>query len=193
MWIVVGLGNPGRKYSGTRHNVGFLLVERLARRWKAKIKKKKFLSRVADFRRNGESLMLALPQTYMNQSGLAVKEIFGGSKISLRNLVIVYDDLDIPLGQIRIRKEGGPGTHKGLCSVVDEIGARAFPRIRIGIGPLPNGQEATRFVLSPFRKEEKPVLERSLARAEEAVEMIISGDIDLAMNQFNQKDKSLDE
>lgn len=187
MWVVVGLGNPGRRYSGTRHNVGFILVRRLARRWGGKFRKRKFGAKIAEMERNDERLVLAQPQTYMNSSGLAVKQIIEGYRISPQSLIVVYDDLDIPLGQIRVRKEGRAGSHKGLGSVVAVLGTSAFPRLRVGIGPRPEGEEATEFVLSPFSPEEAPVLEDALKLAEEALEMILDGRIDAAMNAFNQK------
>lgn len=149
MWAVIGLGNPGRRYAETRHNVGYSFVRKLARRLDVRLKKRKYGSKIAEVRRDEETLVLAQPQTYMNQSGLAVGEILGGYGIGPENIVVVYDDLDIPLGQIRVRKEGSAGTHKGLRSIIDEVGTRAFPRIRVGIGPLVEPGDATQFVLSP--------------------------------------------
>jgi PTH1 family peptidyl-tRNA hydrolase len=188
LWIVVGLGNPGRRYTGTRHNVGFVLVRRLARRWGVKFRKRKYGARIGEVMRNEERLVLAQPQTYMNLSGTAVRQIMDGYGIPARNLVVVYDDLDIPVGQIRIRKEGRPGSHKGMRSIVAEIGTFAFPRLRVGIGPLAPGDEATDFVLSPFSGEELPALEDALLKAVEALEMVTDGRIDAAMNAFNKRD-----
>lgn len=187
MWVVVGLGNPGRRYTGTRHNVGFLLVQRLARRWGANFRKRKYGAKVAELVRNDDGLVLAQPQTYMNRSGRTVKQIMKGYGISPQNLVVVYDDLDIPIGQIRVRKEGRPGSHKGMISVVSAIGTPAFPRLRVGIGPHPEYEDATEFVLSPFSRMERPALEDALVRAEQALEMVLDGRIDAAMNAFNQK------
>ena len=189
MWAVIGLGNPGRRYAKTRHNVGFSFIKSLARRWGVKLKKRKFAAKIAGIKKDEENLVLVQPQTYMNQSGLAVIEILRGYKITPENMVVVYDDLDIPLGQIRVRKEGRAGTHKGMRSIIQEIGTQSFPRIRVGIGPVAAREEATRFVLSPFTKEESPILEKSLAKTQEALEMILAGRIDKAMNEFNQKEK----
>lgn len=189
MWAVIGLGNPGRRYAGTRHNVGFIFVKNLARRWEVKLKKRKFAAKIAEVKRDKENLVLAQPQTYMNQSGLAVRQILEGYAITPENIVVVYDDLDIPLGQIRVRKEGSAGTHKGMRSIIQEIGTQNFPRIRVGIGPAADREDATRFVLASFAKEEIPTLERSLAKAQEALEMILAGRIETAMNEFNQKEK----
>lgn len=187
MWVVVGLGNPGREYAGTRHNAGFLFVKRLARRWGVEVKKKKHSAKVAEITRSGERLVLALPQTYMNLSGTAVRELLAGYRAAPESAVVVYDDLDLALGQIRVRKTGRPGSHKGLRSIVAEVGTTDFPRIRLGIGPLAERADAVRYVLSPFDREERVQLEGALARAEEALEMIIGGRIDQAMNEFNRK------
>jgi PTH1 family peptidyl-tRNA hydrolase len=191
VWAIVGLGNPGRKYSATRHNVGLTFIKQVARDWKVRLRKKEFLAKMGEGKREEERVILAMPQTYMNRSGLAVKQIVEGERISSEKLVVVYDDLDIPLGEIRIRKEGGPGTHKGMNSVVQEIKTTKFPRIRVGIGPLRSGQDATSFVLSPFEEKEKLLLKKSLKKAQEALEMILSGEVEKAMNQYNQKGKTL--
>jgi len=187
LWIVVGLGNPGREYAGTRHNAGFLFVKGLARRWDVEVKKKKFSARVAEVRRGGERLVLALPQTYMNLSGAAVRELLAGYQTPPESAVVVYDDLDVGLGQIRVRASGSPGSHKGLCSIVEEIGTTVFPRIRLGIGPLADRADAVRFVLSPFSREERAVLDGALVRAEEALDLILAGRIEQAMSEFNRK------
>lgn len=185
MWTVVGLGNPGRMYARTRHNAGFLLVRRVAKAWGVRLKKRAFLSKVVEVERRGEKVLLALPQTYMNNSGQAVRRIVQGRPVSPERLVVVYDDLDIPLGDIRVRKRGSPGSHRGLSSVVEAIGTTAFPRIRVGIGPLESGLEATEYVLSAFEQEEKPCFEQGLAKAQEALEMVLDGEIERAMNLFN--------
>jgi PTH1 family peptidyl-tRNA hydrolase len=189
LWAVIGLGNPGRRYAGTRHNVGFVFIKRLARRWEVKLKKRRFAAKTAEVKRDKEKLVLAQPQTYMNQSGLAVKQILEGYGITPENIIVVYDDLDIALGQIRVRQGGSAGTHKGVRSIIQETGTQSFPRIRIGIGPVVDREEATRFVLSPFAKEEVPLLEKSWPKAEQALELILAGRIDEAMNEFNQRKK----
>jgi PTH1 family peptidyl-tRNA hydrolase len=162
-----------------------MLVRRLARRWGGKFRKRKYGAKIAEMVRNDERLVLAQPQTYMNRSGPAVKQIMEGYRVTPPSLIVVYDDLDIPIGQIRIRKEGRAGSHKGMGSIVAEIGTSAFLRLRVGIGPQPEGEDATEFVLSPFSPKEKPVLEEALARAEEALEMVVDGRIEAAMNAFN--------
>jgi PTH1 family peptidyl-tRNA hydrolase len=184
---VIGLGNPGRRYSATRHNAGFVFIHRLARRWGTRLGKKKFSARIADVKKNEQRLILAQPQTYMNLSGSAVKQIMDGYRIGPENIIIVYDDLDIPLGQIRVRKSGSGGTHKGLRSVIAATGTTAFLRLRVGIGPLPAGEDATGYVLAPFTAGERPLLESGLAGAEEALDFVLDGRVDAAMNKFNKK------
>jgi PTH1 family peptidyl-tRNA hydrolase len=191
LWAVVGLGNPGKRYSGTRHNVGFTFIKKTAKEWKVKLRKKIFFSKAGEVKRNEEKILLALPQTYMNKSGLTVKKIMEGRDIKPEHLVVVYDDLDIPLGEIRIRKRGGPGTHKGMNSIVEEIRTEEFPRIRVGLGPLPGGENAVNYVLSSFDKAEESRLEEGLRKAREALEMILSGEVERAMNTYNHRGQTL--
>lgn len=191
MWAVVGLGNPGRRYAQTRHNVGFLFIRQVARNWKVRVKKRRFQAKIAEVERAQGRILLAMPQTFMNLSGQAVKRIVGGRKIELENLVVVYDDLDIPLGDIRVRKEGSAGTHKGMTSVIQELGSGRFPRIRVGIGPLPAEGDAAEYVLSPLTPGERRLIDQTLLLAEEALGMILEGQIDEAMNRFNQKGQGL--
>ena len=190
MWAVVGLGNPGRRYSGTRHNVGFTFVRRVAKAWETKLRKRRFSSKIAEVEKEKERIMLVLPQTYMNNSGVAVKQIMEGRNIQPEQLLVVYDDLDIPLGEIRVRKRGSSGTHKGMRSIVQEIETTQFPRMRIGIGPLPAGEDAVEYVLSCFDETEGVLLEESLKSAREALEMILDGRVEAAMNMYNQRGKA---
>jgi peptidyl-tRNA hydrolase, PTH1 family len=185
LWAVVGLGNPGRRYSETRHNAGFMFIKRIARDWDVKVKKRKFLSKTAEVETAQGRMLLALPQTFMNRSGEAVRALLQGVGIEPGNLVVIYDDIDLALGQIRVRKEGGPGTHKGMASIVEEIETTRFPRIRVGIGPFPEEADMIDYVLSPFAEREKPILGQSLDRAREALDMILAGQIDKAMNSYN--------
>lgn len=192
MWAVVGLGNPGKKYKNTRHNVGFALIEKIAEEWKVRLKKRKRLFKSAQVQREQKSVLLVQPWTYMNQSGLAVREVLQRTGMMLDKIVVVYDDLDIPLGEIRIRREGGPGFHRGMISIIREIEDTRFPRVRIGIGPLPPHAEATDYVLTDFDSREKPELIKGLAKAEEALMLILDGKIAQAMNHFNRKRKDIE-
>lgn len=184
MWAIVGLGNPGLRYAETRHNVGFMLVKRASKAWDIRIRKPKFAAKTGEGRRAGERVVLALPQTYMNESGQAVKALITGMEIPTERLLVVFDDVDLPLGEIRVRRDGGPGTHRGMASIVGLIGP-LFPRIRVGIGPVPEGAEITDFVLAGFRPAEKKLLAGSLDRALEALEFVLDGRIDEAMNRYN--------
>jgi PTH1 family peptidyl-tRNA hydrolase len=187
LWAVVGLGNPGKAYAQTRHNVGSTFVRQVARDWGVRLRKRSFSSKIKWIEREGKKILLAAPQTYMNSSGLAVKHIVRSGGIALDRLVIVYDDLDIPLGDIRIRKEGGAGTHKGMRSIIGELGKVCFPRIRVGIGPLPSDVDATDFVLSSFSEEEKPLIKQGLDKARDALDLILADKMEYAMNLYNQR------
>ena len=187
MWLVVGLGNPGDEYAATRHNAGFMLVDRLARAWGVELRGRLFKARTALARRGGDEIFLIEPKTFMNRSGSAVREALAGKDVPAERLIVAYDDLDIPLGEIRVRKTGRPGTHKGMISIVGEIRTEEFPRIRIGIGPCPAGRDAAEYVLEPFRRDERPLVDRSLGEAVEALEMILDGRIDRAMTRYNRR------
>ena len=191
MWAVVGLGNPGRRYAGTRHNAGFAFIKGIAKKWKVKLRKKRYFSKIVEIKKEEERVLLATPHTYMNKSGLAVKNILEVRGIKPERLIVVFDDLDIPLGEIRIRKRGGPGTHKGMNSIVREIQTTEYPRIRVGIGPLKPDEDAVNYVLSPFDKSEETLLEEGMKKAQEALEMILSGNMEEAMNIYNKRRKTL--
>ena len=133
----------------------------------------------------GDRVFLALPQTYMNNSGLSVRDLLKGKRVEPGSVILIYDDLDIPIGDIRVRKQGTAGTHKGMQSIVQETGSTRFPRIRIGIGPLPPGRDAADFVLSPFSRSEKALLAEALDKAREALLLVLDGRIDQAMTAFN--------
>ncbi len=190
MWALVGLGNPGKQYAETRHNVGFVFVKRIAKSWKVKLRRKIYLSKAEYAEIDGKKVLIALPQTYMNNSGAAVQSILSSGKVKPDNLIVVYDDLDIPLGDIRIRGEGSAGSHKGMISIIDKIKTIQFPRIRVGIGPLKNNMDAAEYVLSPFNDEEKAELEIALPKAQDALNLILDGDIEQAMNKYNTRSRS---
>ena len=187
MWLVVGLGNPGSKYAGTRHNAGFMVVQRLGQRWDVEFNRRGNSSRLAEARRGRTRIFLALPQTFMNQSGQAVQSLLSTYKVKPENLLVIYDDLDLLVGEIRIRPQGSPGSHKGMRSIVESIGTTLFPRIRLGIGPRPEAVEAVDYVLSRFSEEEKPKVKEAVEKACQAVEMIVAGHLAEAMNTFNRR------
>lgn len=190
MWAVVGLGNPGRTYQRTRHNAGFMLVKEVAKNWDVRLRKRAYSSKIAYADWEGNKILLALPQTYMNLCGRAVKQIVDSGGVKLENLVILYDDLDIPLGEIRVRKEGGAGSHKGMISIVQELEEVRFSRVRIGIGPLPPNTEATDYVLTPVGGDQIRLLDRGLELAKKALLYILRGETETAMNLFNQRVRS---
>jgi PTH1 family peptidyl-tRNA hydrolase len=187
LWLVVGLGNPGDEYAATRHNAGFMLVGRAARAWGIELRGRLFKSRTGLARRGAEEVLLVEPKTFMNRSGTAVRAALEGKGAGPDRLIVVYDDLDIPLGEIRVRPSGRPGTHKGMISIAGELGTDGFARIRIGIGPLPAGRDAADFVLEPFRRAERADLERGLEQAAEALDLVLDGAIDRAMTRFNHR------
>lgn len=191
VWAVIGLGNPGKDYLGTRHNAGFSFVKKVAKDWEIKLRKRKFMSKAAAVERSQGKILLVLPQTFMNKSGTAVKQIMDNRKLSPKRLLVVYDDLDIPLGEIRVRKDGGAGSHKGMVSVIQEIETDHFPRIRLGIGPLEPGVDASDFVLSPFEEDQVPLFKEGLSKAQKALEYIISDEIEKAMNLYNLRSRAI--
>ena len=184
--LIVGLGNPGREYANTRHNAGFLLVENLAERWRAVWKtEKKFQSRVARIERNARRIFLCEPQTFMNASGETVGALVKFYDVPLKNLLVVMDDADLPLGTVRLRKSGSSGGHHGLESIEAHLGARSFARLKIGIGRQEGAREITGHVLGKFRAGEKSLVEKILATASEQAECWLDEGVEKAMNQFN--------
>ena len=184
MRIIIGLGNPGKKYEKTRHNLGFMVIDELARRNSVSVDKSKFKSLTGEFKLGGEKVILMKPQTYMNLSGEAIREAVNFYKIDLKNLLVIYDDLDIPMGALRIRTSGSSGTHNGMKSVVSQLGSRDFPRVRIGIGSNKD-DNLIDFVIGKPSKSEEAVLSDTVSEAAHAVECYIADGIDKAMNRFN--------
>ena len=164
-FIVVGLGNPGAQYARTRHNAGFETLEVLSRRWGVEINKKKLNGLVAETTYNGHRVVLVLPQTFMNASGECVQPILQWYKAPLTNLLVIYDDIDLPLGKLRVRKSGSAGTHNGMRSILGSLGnQQGFPRVRVGVGAKPEGWDLADWVLSTYRqKEDREEMEKTLA------------------------------
>lgn len=184
MKIVVGLGNPGPKYVKTRHNMGFMVVDRLAEKLGVRVDSKRFHALVGEKVVNDEELLLVKPLTYVNESGRTVKELQKNYSCPLESIMVICDDLNLPLGKLRIRRKGSSGGHNGLESIIVHLGSKDFPRLRIGIGHPPHG-EAREYVLSPFLKEEGEALEDSLQRAYEALWDWIKGGIEGSMKRVN--------
>jgi PTH1 family peptidyl-tRNA hydrolase len=190
MKLVVGLGNPGRKYEGTRHNVGFEVLAELARRHgsgkEGQVKlKSAFRGEVADINAGGQRLLMLWPQTYMNLSGASVLQARDFYKLTNDDLLIVCDDFNLPLAKLRMRKTGSSGGQKGLENIVSRLGTEDVPRLRIGVGPVPEHFSGADFVLGKFTRQEVPEVREAITRAAEAVEAWVREGIQLAMNRFN--------
>jgi PTH1 family peptidyl-tRNA hydrolase len=184
--LIVGLGNPGAEYDHTRHNAGFMLADLLARRWGAVWSAaKKFQSRIAKVERDGRRVVFCEPQTFMNLSGEAVGALVGFYRLPAGKLIVVVDDADLPLGEIRLRPGGSSGGHHGLESIEQHLGSRQFARLRIGIGRQDGKREITGHVLGRMSPGELRVLERVLARAADQVECWLAHGLQKAMSQFN--------
>lgn len=185
MYLVIGLGNPEEEYARTRHNMGFDTINRISEKYNIKVNKSKFNSLYGTGTIQGEKVILVKPQTYMNLSGTAVRDFMNFYKISSEDIVVIYDDLDIEPGIIKIRKKGGPGTHNGMKSVVHEIQTEDFYRIRVGIGNPEYKNDLLNFILTRIPDEEYKILEESTKKAADAVGEIIKSGIDTAMNKYN--------
>ena len=183
--LIVGLGNPGLEYSATRHNVGFLCVERLATKHRLRFTGKKGKSILARGPINSHDVALAKPQTYMNNSGEAARELLRIYKLPATSMLVVYDDIDLPVGTVRLRERGGPGTHNGMRSLVDELDTTDFARLRIGVGAPTGGQKLSDYVLGLPTAEERTELDAAIDRAVEAIEIVARRGIGAAMNQCN--------
>ena len=184
--LIVGLGNPGSTYAKTRHNMGFMVLDRLAEKWKIKADQELFQSRVGQGNVHGVPVGIFYPQTFMNSAGEAVVGLFQHWKLDPSLLLVVFDDVYLPLGWLRFREKGSEGGHQGMASIIQAMGTEAIPRLRIGIGPGPGG-DLKEFVLDRFGPSEKQPLEDALGRAVEACEVWISRGLSAAMNRFNQK------
>lgn len=184
--LIVGLGNPGADYIKTRHNAGFMVVEKLAGRWKADWSAaKKFHSRIARVERGGRRVLLCQPQTFMNGSGEAVGALVDFYQVPLSQLTVVLDDADLPLGEIRLRQRGGSGGHHGLESIEQHLASREYARQRIGIGRKDGAREITDHVLGRFNATEAKLMEKVLTAAADQLECWLDAGIQKAMNQFN--------
>ena len=188
MKLIVGLGNPGRKYENTRHNVGFRVIDELSRRWRIEVNRHRFSGCFGSGRVRDEPVLLLEPTTYMNLSGRAVREAMTFHKLALEDLLVVVDDLALPLGRLRIRSKGSGGGHKGLTDVIGALGEDEFARLRIGIESV-ESRHAVEHVQGPFSAEEKQRIGPAILRAADAVECWLVNGVKAAMNQFNGPDE----
>jgi len=188
MKLIIGLGNPGKEYVKNRHNVGFQCLDHFARRHKIEIKEQRWRERSLRAKLgigniNGTVVVLAKPNTFMNLSGQAVQQLTHRFKVATDDIIVICDDMDLPLGKIRIRQQGGSGGHKGITSIINSLGNDAFTRIRIGIGH-PDDDEIS-FVLSNFSSEDKQVIDKAIIEVSDAIDCILSDGIEAAMNRYN--------
>lgn len=187
MYIIAGLGNPTREYEATRHNIGFDAITRIADDYRIPLDFKKHKAICGKGMIAGEKVVLAQPQTYMNLSGASIRELKDFYKVEAENIIIIYDDISLEPGKLRIRTKGSAGGHNGIKSIIAHLGTEDFPRIRVGIGDKPQGWDLADYVLSHFKKEEQPVIREALEKTSEAVKTILAEGMEQAMNQYNRK------
>jgi len=192
MFLVLGLGNPGRRYEKTRHNAGFLVVDRLAERWRATVEDRQFKAFVGKARICDEFVLLVKPQTYMNLSGEAAVSLRGYYKVSNDHILVVHDDVDIPFGQVRVKRGGGHGGHNGLRDLNQRLGGGDYLRVRFGISRPPPGWDTADYVLGKWSSQESTEVDGLVDLAADAVEAVLRDGADAAMNQFNTRPRGVD-
>ncbi len=185
MKFIIGLGNPGSQYSLTRHNAGFMVVDEVAKRWGVTDWRNRSDAMVAEARRP-EKIVLVKPQAFMNLSGVPIRELANFYKVPAEDMIVAYDDLDLPAGRLRLRANGGTGGHRGLESLLVHLGVNSFARVRVGIGRPPKGWETADYVLGRFSPEEAPVMAETIVKAAEAIECILEKGLSAAMNSYNR-------
>ncbi len=184
-FLLAGLGNPGSEYEDTRHNIGFAVIQAVSRRWGIDINRYRFKSLTGDGEYNGKRVALVLPQTYMNNSGIAISSLMRFYKLDPCNLLVVHDDLDLPFGSIRLRKSGGSAGQKGMQSIIERLGTSDFPRLRVGIGRPPGRMDAVDYVLKKFKRADQNLLNQVLDQSADAIETYLEQGIEKAMTLFN--------
>jgi len=190
MIIIAGLGNPTKEYEGTRHNVGFQVIDKIAEKYNIAVDAKKGRAYVGKGIIEGQKVLLVKPQTYMNLSGESIRELVDYFKVDPKEeLLVIYDDISLNPGQIRIRKKGSAGGHNGIKNIIANLGTSVFPRIKVGVGEKPKGYDLADYVLGKFSKEDRVLMEEGYDLACEASALIMQGAIDQAMNEYNQKKK----
>ena len=186
MYIIAGLGNPTRDYENTRHNIGFMAIDALAEKYDIRVNECKHKALIGKGTINGNKVVLVKPLTYMNLSGEAIRAVVDYYKVDeTKQLLVIYDDTSLNIGQLRIRKKGSSGGHNGIKNIISHLGSQEFMRIRIGVGEKPKGWNLADYVLGRFPKEEEPIIREALEKVAEACSVIMTQDINAAMNQFN--------
>ena len=191
MYLIAGLGNPSKTYEGTRHNVGFSMIDALADAFQIDVTTKKHKAIVGRGVIEGMKVILAKPQTYMNLSGESIREIADFYKIDPENMIIIYDDISLDVGRLRIRKKGSAGGHNGIKNIIAHLGTDVFPRIKVGVGEKPQGWDLADYVLSKYSKEEQQALREASDNVIGAVKLMVLDNIDAAMNQYNAKKRDV--
>ena len=189
MKLVAGLGNPGRDYAGTRHNIGFGVIARISDKYNIPLTDKEHKAICGKGMIGGEKVILAQPQTFMNLSGECVRSLVDYYKLESEDIIIAYDDIDLEVGQLRIRSKGSAGGHNGIKNIISHLGTNEFPRVKVGVGGKPEGGDLVRHVLGRFSREDEKVIGEVLDVAVEAVETILSDGVEAAMNRYNAKRK----
>ncbi len=190
MNIIVGLGNPTTKYEGTRHNAGFCVIDALSEKYDIPVNQRKCRAYIGTGMIEGRRVLLAKPQTFMNLSGESVRELAAYYQIDVpSDLIVIYDDIDLETGQIRIRLKGSAGSHNGMRNILQNLGTDDFPRVRLGTGPRPAGTDLVGYVLGHFSEGEQDLMQEAYTRAVHAVELLVAGDGAAAMNEYNRKVK----
>ena len=191
MFIIAGLGNPTLQYEGTRHNVGFDVIDTLAERYNISVDTRKSRALIGKGMIEGHKVILVKPQTYMNLSGESIRSLVDYYKVDEESeLIVIYDDVSLGVGQLRIRKKGSAGGHNGIKSILSELGTDVFLRIKVGVGEKPRKYDLADYVLGHFSKEEKEQMKEGYQKAADAVSMLLNGETEAAMNVFNKKIKS---
>ena len=190
-WLIAGLGNPGKKYEDTRHNMGFMAADVLAERWTVNFADHKGLAMLGKSVMNLDGrtvkFFLAKPLTYMNDSGNAVASISAYYQIEPDHIVVIHDDMDLEFGRIKVKAGGSAGGHNGIKNIILHTGTEGFSRVKIGVGEKPKGWDLADYVLSPFTKDERPLVNLAIEHAAKAIEQMLNGDVDAAMNEYNRK------
>ena len=190
MFIIAGLGNPDRQYEGTRHNAGFDVIDRIAEKYNIAVDTKRHRAYIGKGIIEGQKVILAKPQTYMNLSGESIRSLVDYYKVDEENeLLVIYDDISLDVGQLRIRAKGSAGGHNGIKNIIAHLGTQIFPRIKVGVGEKPKGYDLADYVLGHFSKSEREMMDEGYANAVRAAELILSGQLNEAMNEFNRKKK----
>ena len=190
MFIIAGLGNPTKQYEGTRHNVGFEVIDRISEKYNIDVDAKKHRALIGMGIIQGQKVILAKPQTYMNLSGESVRSLLDYYKVDEEHeLIVIYDDISLDVGQLRIRAKGSAGGHNGMKNIIAHLGSQVFPRIKVGVGEKPAKYDLADYVLGHFSKGEAKLMDEGYDHAVHAVELIVSGQINEAMNEYNRKKK----